>query len=517
MLAVILGALLFPCLASRQVGPPVATLYELLLQIRDAVPHFDAALLAAPMLGRPTDTSVTVSTVVSAPAWVYAEYGPGPDALGESTDTLEVAFDARPVNPVEMSLTDLPPGAECSYRIMLRGEADTGFREVARGSFRTQRPRGDGFAFTVQADSHINELFRSRSQGRARIYDLVLRNALADRPDFHIDMGDFAGIEWYTGGKAPGLDTALERYLLQRVFLSRLSPWVPFYLVLGNHEGEQGWRRGRETDSLEVVGALARKALIPNPHPDAFYTGSTEVTECCGLREDYYAWEWGDALFVVLDPFWNTMRMPHRSGAYEPSDDPWDWTLGLRQYNWLYETLHASDAAWKFVFSHHVTGGYRYGHGRFHPYGRGGIVVAKHKVAGQPTFEWGGEDETGAYVFEEKRPGWTHGAVHDMMVAEGVDIFFHGHDHVFVCETLDGIAYQACPQPSSPRYSNGFFEPEMYQGVKRNNSGHIRVTVSADSVRVDYVRAVLPEDEPLDEEGTRVANGDVSYTYTLRR
>ncbi len=332
-----------------------------------------------------------------------------------------------------------------------------------------------------------------------------------------MDMGDFAGIERYSGGSARTLSEAFERYLLQRVFLGRMSPYVPFYLVIGNHEGEEGWRRPRRADSLEVIGALARKALIPNPYPDGFYTGDAGETECCGPRETYYAWEWGDALFVVLDPFWNTTTLPHRAGKYESSDDAWDWTLGLEQYNWLYETLHASDAKWKFVFSHHVTGGYRFWNDKIYPYGRGGVAVAKYKVAGEPSFEWGGEDENGDYVFEEKRPGWSHGPVHDMMAAEGVDIFFHGHDHVFVCETLDGIVYQACPQPANPGYTDGFFRPEFYRGDKRNNSGHLRVVVSPDSVRVDYVRAVLPEDEPLDEDGRHVMNGSVSYSYLLTK
>jgi hypothetical protein len=312
------------------------------------------------------------------------------------------------------------------------------------------------------------------------------------------------------------MEEALERYLLQRVFLGMISASVPFYLVIGNHEGEQGWRRTRDGDDLEVMGTLARKALIPNPAPGRFYAGSTEETQCCGLRENYYAWEWGDALFVVLDPFWHTMKMPHRTGGYDASLDAWDWTLGTEQYDWLYETLHNSRAAWKFVFSHHMTGGYRYRNGRLDPYGRGGIVAAKYKVAGQPSFEWGGEDSTGNYVFEEKRPDWLHGSVHDMMSAEGVDIFFHGHDHVFVYETLDGVAYQACPQPANKNYTDGYYSPELYRGIKVNNSGHLLVSVSADSVRIDYVRAVLPEDEPLMEDGVPLRNGEVSFSYTLR-
>ena len=513
----LLGALLVCCPSVAAQRDREMSLAEVLLEVRDAVPSTDDALLAAPMLGRPTDRSVAINIVVSAPAVLYAEYGPGPDAYDEVSDSLDTAFDVNYVNSAEITLTRLSPGTAYHYRVMCRGQADDDFREVARGHFRTQRPRGKGFIFSIQADSHMNEAIGAEDSRKPRLYRTTLKNVLADDPDFHIDMGDFASIEWYSGRNAQSLEEAEGRYLLQRALLGELSHSVPFYLVIGNHEGEQGWRRGREVDSLEVFGTLARKALIPNPYPDGFYTGSNEMTECCGPRESYYAWEWGDALFVVLDPFWNTMSMPHRTGGYEPSNDAWGWTLGLEQYNWLYDTLDASDATWKFVFSHHVTGGYRYKEDKIHPYGRGGIVVAKHKVAGEPSFEWGGEDEAGDYIFEEKRPGWSHGPVHDMMVAAGVDIFFHGHDHAFVFETLDDIVYQLCPQPANANYTDGFFTPELYRGIKKNNSGHLRIKVSPDSVRVDYVRAVLLEDEPLMEERTQLMNGDLSYTYTLRK
>jgi DNA repair exonuclease SbcCD nuclease subunit len=34
---------------------------------------------------------------------------------------------------------------------------------------------------------------------------------------------------------------------------------IPFFLVLGNHEGEQGWRGANQADSLDLWGAVARK------------------------------------------------------------------------------------------------------------------------------------------------------------------------------------------------------------------------------------------------------------------
>jgi len=331
-------------------------------------------------------------------------------------------------------------------------------------------------------------------------------------------MGDFVHIEFYTARSTSNLLEGIDRYLVQRQLMAEIFRQTPFFLVLGNHEAEQGWRRGREADSIEIWGTLARKMTFPNPYPDDFYLGSTDTTACCGLRENYYAWEWGDALYVVLDPFWYTMEMPHRSGGYMPTEDAWDWTLGRQQYDWLYRTLAESDAEWKFVFTHHLVGGVTEGRHKNHPYGRGGIDAAKYRVSGRPSFEWGGEDTSGAYVFDKKRPGWDHGPIHDILVETGVDILFHGHDHAFVREELDGIVYQECPVPSGGNYSTGMVERHFYTtGTIVNNSGHLRVTVSPDSVTVDYIRAVLPEDEPLIEDGKPVRNGTLSYSYSLRK
>jgi hypothetical protein len=85
------------------------------------------------------------------------------------------------------------------------------------------------------------------------------------------------------------------------------------FLVLGNHENEEGWNlddMGADIqNSLPILGANARKRFFLNPVPDCFYSGNDEpVSQLDGdhLREDYYAFEWGRALFVVIDPFWYT-------------------------------------------------------------------------------------------------------------------------------------------------------------------------------------------------------------------
>ena len=482
--------------------------------ILEICPDIEDTFVAGPMLGRPTDRSVTINLISLLDIDVYAEVGAGPGHYSGATGPM---LNCEANRGIDLVIDGLDPGTLYHYRLRYRPSGKGDYQAGFEGSFRTARPPGQGFVFTIQADSHIVGAIKQNNPPKFALYDITLRNLLADRPDFHIDLGDFAHIEHYGGVSAHMHLDALDRYLVQRQCLADISRSIPFFLVLGNHEGEEGWRIPSEADSVEVWGTLARKEVIPNPRPDSFYTGGRDSTACCGLRESYYAWEWGDALFVVLDPFWYTTTMPHSSGRYFSNDDAWDWTLGKEQYDWLYETLNRSGARWKFVLSHHVTGGVLAGHKDRKPYGRGGIVAASYEVAGQPTFEWGGEDSAGQYVFDTKRPDFEHGPVHKVMVDAGVDIFFHGHDHAFVYETLDGIVYQECPVPSNPRYGDGFYSPEYYKGVKVSNSGYLRVTVSPDSARVDYVRSVLPEDEPLVQDGISIRNADISYSYTLHK
>ena len=52
----------------------------------------------------------------------------------------------------------------------------------------------------------------------------------------------------------------------------------------------------------------ARTHFYANPIPDGFYSGSSTPDASGALRQNYYAFEWGDALFVVLDPFAYTPR-----------------------------------------------------------------------------------------------------------------------------------------------------------------------------------------------------------------
>jgi hypothetical protein len=446
------------------------------------------------LLGCPTDRSVVLNALSLLTLEAYVEFGTSPGSYPFRT-----TLGAHPGGtPLETIIDGLSSNTRYYYRLRYRRPGVAAFDAGPEGTFHTQRPPGERFVFTVQSDSHLQDCLRGHQQAALDLYRLMLANAAADAPDFHFTLGDTFQCQHYLGRDVADFPEAVRRHLDQRGFLDELCRSAPLFVVLGNHEGEQGWRLNGSTENVAIWATNARKLLYPLPVEDAFYTANKDNVRFIGWREDYYAWEWGDALFVVLDPYWYTMTCPFAKTT--DSGDNWRWTLGYKQYAWLRETLNHSTARFKFVFAHQITGG-------GDTYGRGGTQAADHAIGGRGSFEWGGDDLDGTYAFDQQRPCWGL-PLHNVLAAGGVTIFFHGHDHVFVRQELDGIVYQECPQANDPCYGMGNYHTALYDlaGDPVSNSGHLRVTVDADRVTVDYVRAWLPGDG---------SNGEVSYSYTI--
>jgi len=421
------------------------------------------------ILGRPAADSVTLSLVVDRDCEGSVAWGTEPDALTEGA--LPVRLTAG--EPGEVVLAPLKPDTEYAWALLVEGAT------VLSGGFHTQRALGAAFTFTITADSHLDQ------STDARLYEQTLANVLTDAPDFHVDLGDT-----FMTDKHPTREAAVEQYLAQRDFFGGVGRSTPLFLVLGNHDGEAGrWLDGT-SDNTALWSHAMRTRLFPNPEPDDFYSGNTLPDPHAGMLQDYYAWEWGSALFVVLDPYWYTPRQ--RRG-----DDNWTCTLGETQYRWLQATLEASDAPLKFVFIHQLVGGL----GRD---GRGGVEAA-------PFYEWGGLREDGSDAFAQKRPGWAM-PIHDLLVAGGVTAVFHGHDHLFAKQERDGIVYQEVPQPAWDGRENLRLAAECGYtvGTLMGSSGHLRVTVSADGATVDYVRSRL-----ADDRRQRYVNREVACSYKL--
>jgi predicted phosphodiesterase len=387
-------------------------------------------------------------------------------------------MELRKGQPREVLLEKLKPGTRYYYQLRHAATEKPLPGGESTGTFHTQRTAGGTFVFTVQADSHLDE------NASAELYRRTLTNALADSPDFHIDLGDT-----FMTDKHPSRESAARQYLAQRYYLSLIGRSAPIFLVPGNHDGEDAKLLRGGADSLAVWSNAMRKRYFPNPVPDGFYVGDGTKDPLAGLLQDYYAWQWGDALFVVLSPYWHS--------AGRRGDNSWGLTLGVDQYNWLTKTLESGKARFKFVFVHQLIGG-------FDKQGRGGVEAA-------PFGEWGGHNADGSDGFKEHRPGWD-APIHQLLVRNHATIVFHGHDHLFAKQDLDGIVYQEVPQPGLPGLANPRTAAEYgyVSGTILGGAGHMRVTVSPAQVKVEYVRAFLP----ADENGQR-KNGQVGHTYTI--
>ena len=443
------------------------------------------------LLSRPTDQSITVNVIADSSGEISFEYGPDSGAAGTYGDeTAAVACTAG--DPVTVTIGELAADTLYYYRLRFRSSSGNSWTSGDEYSFRTQRPVGEAFTFTITSDSHVNILL-----GNASTWGQTLSNVAADQPDFEIDLGDTFNLD-----KVQSAQDARNGYLYQRSsnFFDRISPSAPIFLAIGNHEQEEGWHISDPVGPVAIWCTNARKSYFPNPVPDNFYSGNTDTFAALDgdqLREDYYAWQWGDALFVVLDPFWYTTTKPYAgdTGGGEASDtgsgDRWDWTLGVDQFNWLKQTIQNSSARYKFVFAHHMVGG-------SDDYVRGGAGPA-HLV------EWGGYDENGStYGFDTQRPAgqWGSTPIHQLMVDNNVSAFFHGHDHQYAYEKRDSVVYQS--MPSAGFSGNGFNiynENNAYTLKVLPSPGHLRVAVSSSEATVDYVQTT---------------NGAVAYSYTIQ-
>jgi hypothetical protein len=76
--------------------------------------------------------------------------------------------------------------------------------------------------------------------------------------------------------------------------------------VNGNHEEAARYLRDGTPFNAAVYAGSSRNKFFPQPVPDGFYSGDTEKIDFIVLPADYYSWRWGDALFVVIDPYWHS-------------------------------------------------------------------------------------------------------------------------------------------------------------------------------------------------------------------
>jgi hypothetical protein len=453
----------------------------LLLELR--VPGAATVPVITEILGRPTHESVTVNARADSDLEVYFEYGREQGQYDATTAPVTLAAN----QPVEALMDRLSPDARYFYRARYRTPGSGPYQTGAEHSFHSQRRPGSTFTFAAQGDSHPE---RAGIMFNSNLYVRTLQAVAAERPDFYLTSGDDFSVDTLRTVNAV---TVAERYALQVPYLALVGQSSPLFLVNGNHEQAARYLLDGSANNVAVWAQNARNRFFPQPAPDGFYSGNTEVVPHIGLLRNYYAWEWGDALFVTIDPYWSSPVAVDNVFGEDTARtrDPWQITHGDAQYEWLKKTLEGSRARWKFVFAHHVNGT-----------GRGAVEVAGDN-------EWGGKSRNGTWGFTANRPQWPL-PIHQLMAANGVTIFFQGHDHLFARQELDGITYQELPNPADDTYT-AFNDQAYRSGDKFPNSGYVRVTVSPDSVRVDYIRMFLPNDEVPPGK----VSGMVQFAYSI--
>lgn len=385
------------------------------------------------VLARPTATSMTVSAMASRDMAVTLSCEP---SCGAHAVSLKAGM------PLEVPLVELQPDHDYRYSV-------TAGQPLVSGSFHTARPAGAPFTFAIQADSHLDD------NTSGRVYENTLANMRADRADFLVDLGDT-----FMTDKYPQYQDAAKQYIAQRYYFGLLGTAMPLFLTLGNHDGESGTR-----PDMTAWASAMRTKYFPPVVANAFYSTGP-------ISSDYYTWTWGDARFIVLDPFTSTSTKPRED------IDGWAWTLGRAQYEWLTKTLETSRSQYTFVFIHHLVGGST-------REGRGGAEASVF-------FEWGGKNLDGSTGFAAHRAGWAL-PIHDLLLKHHVSAVFHGHDHLYVRQQRDGLLYLEVPQPSHARgdQTNSAREYGYLSGTLLGSSGHVRVSVGRDAADVDYVKSRL--------------------------
>ena len=365
----------------------------------------------------------------------FFEYGTTSGAYSHKTRT----FTLPAGNPVETVFEDLQANTAYFYRLQCRKPGEAAFQARPECRFHTQRAAGSTFTFAIQGDSHPER----PQMSDPNLYARTLLNAASGKPDFYICMGDDFSVDTLQTVNADTLPDATP-------CSGRSSDWSPnprrsFCSTAITNRRRCSISTKRTSATMSPSGPkMPATAIFPTPAPDGFYTGDTEPLKSIGLLKDYYAWTWGDALFVVLDNYWHSpAHVDNGFHEEEPAAatradgskdrDWWGITLGDAQYQWFKRTLEQSKAKYKFVFAHHVLGS-----------GRGGIDECD-------LCEWGGRNKRGDWEFASGGPAgncpcinsWSSTASRFSSRATTISS---------ARQERDGIVYQEVPMPADQGY-----------------------------------------------------------------
>jgi hypothetical protein len=119
----------------------------------DPIPEPGAVQKFTEILGRPTNSSVTMSILFDRETEVYWEYSTSSGVYSNKTATAIAGKDS----PLEFDFTNLAANSQYFYRTRYRAQgASSPFLSGPEHSFHTQRPAGSTFTFAVEADPHLD-------------------------------------------------------------------------------------------------------------------------------------------------------------------------------------------------------------------------------------------------------------------------------------------------------------------------------------------------------------------------
>jgi len=197
--------------------------------------------------------------------------------------------------------------------------------------------------------------------------------------------------------------------------------------------------------------------MVPNPNGETYPQGGSLDSD---YDQGYFAFEWGDALFIVLDAI-------KYKDSKRRNKTPSRFHIGQNQLDWVTRTLANASQKWKLVFTHHCFGG-------GDNYGRGG----------------------GAFATQ-----YEQALLHNLCKQYGAHIF-KGHDHLWADEVVDGVHYYCAGLPWGPQcdyrtkgkgtsfdefYPNGFMSTSCKSDPPAcDNNGYCVVEITPQVLTIWY-------------------------------
>ncbi|UCE43279.1 MAG: metallophosphoesterase [Candidatus Aminicenantes bacterium] len=369
----------------------------------------------------------------------------------------------------------------------------------------------------------------------------TLKYILEIEPDLVIDLGDTVGQDsypiWGTEGEweellAKDALNVQSKILWERKrrTLNAIAPEIPYYQVLGNHDGETGWFTDTQPFT-QPYAQVQRKRCFKQPEAlrliermkvnsgvkDGWYSNDDWLFK--NANQNYFPIFWGNGeiRFYLLDV--NSFLLNKPKTIY-------DWTLGPRQKDMVESMLFDGQSSpWKFICYHNVLGGYPLGSQKIAgAYGRGPLFTRED-------YERINRINPSLYIdLDRVEQVWL------TELARETDVrgFFYAHDHIFFAKNIGqtkwgkkmmGVCAGATTYSGSGVYDNIWSNPywmdyygDLYElpSTFLTPPGITVMDIDKTGATIKYVCTAPPEIMFANmPEGTKI--GDVLREYWISR